>query len=218
MKRKISVKGIGRLNEKPNLIELEIGIESLEYEYEDTMKKADNLLNLLQEELEEVGFDRRDLKIFDYSVNTKYERYMDINNIYKEKFIGYECRQIFKLEFDFSNERLNDAINAISKSLVKPKLDIKFTIKEKEDIKEKLLISASKDAKDKAKILSNALDVKLGDLISIDYSGDDLYFYSDTSYNIASSVLRDVDFNQDLTPKNINLSEMISTIWEIKSK
>lgn len=77
MNRLITVKGTGKLSIKPDLIIITMELESHRYDYEETLKHATKSINTLQETIQSVGFDKKDLKTTDFNVNTHYESYRD---------------------------------------------------------------------------------------------------------------------------------------------
>jgi len=209
--REIIVKGIGKSSIAPDLIIIEMRLETIDIEYENTMNNASELIEMLRGAIISVGFDRNELKTTQFNVDTKYERYK-IKDEWKEKFIGYSCLHNLKLELDFDMLKLGATINAISKCNVKPRFNIKFSIKDPTKVSEKLLYDAIENARFKANILSEAAGVKLGKIIRIDYNWSELHMYSNIDMD-----MEDVECCAiDITPDDINVKDSATIVWEIE--
>jgi uncharacterized protein YggE len=81
---------------------------------------------------------------------------------------------------------------------------------------EELLIRATENARRKAEVLARASNVTLGDLISIDYNWGDLYLYSNTSYMMENNCLAFKTSAPDIEPDDIEVSDTVTFVWEIK--
>ena len=106
-------------------------------------------------------------------------------------------------------------LSVISTSKAKPKVDISFTLKEDGEIKEEVLRNASNNARKKAEILASTSGVKLGKLISIDYSWKDIELYSDTKcYDSMPSISKMASI--DIEPDDIKAEDSVTFTWEIE--
>ena len=113
---------------------------------------------------------------------------------------------------------LDKIIAELSKSNIKPRFNISFTIKEKEDFKNKILENACVDARKKAQILANACNQKILGIVSIDYSFSDIHLYSstryDTNYECCKSKMSSI--GSSITPTDIESSENVTFVFEIE--
>ena len=157
------------------------------------------------------------IKTTDFNVYTKYDN-VRVENTYKYTFMGYECQQALKIQFDMDIKKLANVCSVISKCNAEPEITVHFTIKNPKELNEELLKSAATNASEKAKILCEATGVKLGDLVNIDYNWHDLNTYSNTNYHLEKRCLAasTMQNNIDITPDDIDFSEEVTFIWEIK--
>jgi len=79
-----------------------------------------------------------------------------------------------KIEFDLAHDLLGKILDNVSRCECYPEFDISYTIKDKEAVKNKLLEKAVKDSRVKAEVLAKAAEMKLDELVSIDYSWGEL--------------------------------------------
>ena len=89
------------------------------------------------------------------------------------------------IEFDADNKKLGEILYALAHSVITPEISIEYTVSDPEKHKDELLKNAIKDSKHKAEVLANAADVKLGDIVSIDYSWSEINFVSEPIQNFA---------------------------------
>ncbi len=135
MKRTIVVKGEGNVTAKPDYIEVSLTIKSLDMDYEKSMEISNEKIMLLIQKLEEIGFNKNDLKTSSFNIDASYD-YSDNRNI---KFEGFECSQRLNLHFDFDTVLLTKTLTTIARTIKDPEIDVDFTVKDKTAVKEAVL-------------------------------------------------------------------------------
>ncbi|EKY29680.1 SIMPL domain-containing protein [Clostridium celatum] len=217
MERLITVKGIGNVNVKPDLIIINMELVSHKYDYEETMKLATDSVSKLEKAIEEAGFNKKELKTTSFNIRTSYKSYYDENKNYKNKFDGYICEQGLKLQFDLDMQVLSKVLTAITKSEVEPRLNIRFSVKDKDKVNEELLINATENARRKAEVLAKASKVNLGKLVTINYNWSEVGIYSKTTYEMENkSLVMEEAYAPNIEPDDIELSDTATFVWEIK--
>lgn len=214
--RTITVKGIGAVSVKPDLIVLRLSMETAEYEYDAAMKAAAEKIDFLNKALEAAGFEKKSAKTADFRVRADYDRLNDGKGNYTSVFMGYKCRHELKIEFDFDTKRLAKALSEISKCIAKPEISIDFTVKDSSAVSGALLKAAVKNAREKAEILCAASGAKLGDLLSIDYNWGELHLYSATDYDVEGKcMMLGAADDMDIEPEEIKARDTATFAWEI---
>ncbi len=214
--RTITVKGIGAVSVKPDLIVLRLSMETAEYEYDAAMKAAAEKIDFLNKALEAAGFEKKSAKTADFRVRADYDRLNDGKGNYTSVFMGYKCRHELKIEFDFDTKRLAKALSEISKCIAKPEISIDFTVKDSSAVSGELLKSAVKNAREKAEILCAASGAKLGELLSIDYNWGELHLYSATDYDVEGKcMMLGAADDMDIEPEEIKARDTATFAWEI---
>lgn len=214
--RTITVKGIGAVSVKPDLIVLRLSMVTSEYEYDAAMKAAAEKIDFLNKALEAAGFEKKSAKTADFRVSADYDRLNDGKGNYTSVFMGYKCLHELKIEFDFDTKRLAKALSEISKCIAKPEISIDFTVKDSSAVSGELLKAAVKNAREKAEILCAASGAKLGGLLSIDYNWGELHLYSETDYDVEGKcmMLGEAD-DMDIEPEEIKARDTATFEWEI---
>ena len=214
--RTITVKGIGAVSVKPDLIVLRLSMETAEYEYDAAMKAAAEKIDFLNKALEAAGFEKKSAKTADFRVRADYDRLNDGKGNYTSVFMGYKCRHELKIEFDFDTKRLAKALSEISKCIAKPEISIDFTVKDSSAVSGELLKAAVKNAREKAEILCASSGAKLGELLSIDYNWGELHLYSATDYDVEDKcMMLGAADDMDIEPEEIKARDTATFEWEI---
>lgn len=214
--RTITVKGIGAVSVKPDLIVLRLSMETAEYEYDAAMKAAAEKIDFLNKALEAAGFEKKSAKTADFRVRADYDRLNDGKGNYTSVFMGYKCRHELKIEFDFDTKRLAKALSEISECIAKPEISIDFTVKDSSAVSGELLKAAAKNARGKAEILCAASGSKLGELLSIDYNWGELHLYSATDYDVEGKcMMLGAADDMDIEPEEIKARDTATFEWAI---
>ncbi len=217
--RRIRIKGIGQAEQAPDLIVLSLTLTAQNVEYAAAVKIGSQQLEMLREAIVEAGFKADDLKTTNFDVRAVYEdeeRREGNSKRYRQVLVGFECRHDLRLEFAFNNDKLNAAIDTIAKCLSEPKISIAFTLKDTDAFVEKILKSAARDAKRKAKALCAASGVKLGKLIDIDYSRDEVIVRHEVNFAPQAVLGCSTDKSFDFQPDDVRASDTVEFLWEIE--
>ena len=169
--RTITVKGTGNVSARPDYIILSLNIETLSKTYDRAMSEAAERIERLQGAAVRVGYHKEDLKTTSFDVQTRYENVKDRQGNYKQEFAGYACSYRLKLAFDFDSKQLAKVISAIADCGAKPELSIAFTVRNPSAVSEKLLISATENARAKAEILCKASSNTLVSEVEVRHDG-----------------------------------------------
>ena len=218
--RTIRVTGKGQIKVRPDMTRITMTLEGLQKEYGETLLHSSEDTEALKDVLSGFGFERSDLKTLSFSVDTEYESYRDKNNDYKQRFVGYKFNHVMKVEFDSDNDRLGKILYAQANCSVRPEFRISYTVKDPEAAKNLLLGKAVADAKEKAAVLTQAADVTLKDIQSIDYSWGEIDFeYRPMRGNVLAekclAAPMDASYDLDIEPDDINVSDAVTVVWEI---
>ncbi len=210
----ITVKGVGRVKTSPDYVVISMNIISKNKSYEAAVDGANRRIELLEKSLSSAGYEKGSLKTLDFSVNTVYDN-IEENGQYKRVFGGYSCAYDLKLSFDLSAEALAKTLNAIVNSGADAEFSITFTVKEPEKISEKLLASATENARGKAEILCKASGKELGELVSVVYNWGEINVVSDSNYRLMRAEAVPMASVPEFTPDDITSSDTVTFVWEI---
>jgi len=216
--RIITVKGIGKVTAKPDVIIIVMTLTAKTLDYTGTIEKAALDIDGMRKALLSIGYDEKDLKTTDFNIQTAYESYKDAKGNYMRCFDGYICTHALRLEFALDMKRLGETLKAISESKTVPEFNINFSVKDKNAIAELLLENAIANAKAKADVLAKAASVKLGAIKHIDYNWGEVHFMSNTRTRGAfiSEVALSASPTMDIEPEDIETSDTVTVVWNIE--
>lgn len=219
MERTIRVTGKGKLAVKPDLIELTLSIKDIKKEYDELLKRSSSATNEVKELLEKICFERKDIKTKSFDINIEYDSYRDKNDKWVEEFKGYSFIHKMKIEFEASNKMLGRVLYTLSKSTSYPSFSISYTVSNPEKYKNILLENAINNSKEKAIVLANASGVKLGNILSIDYSWSELKISSSPFEKKKWFFEEDNDESDyviDVEIDDIDVTDTVTVIWNIE--
>ena len=217
MTRTITVKDVGSFKAKPDYVVISMNIESKNKDYAKAVENANKRINILEQTVSGIGFEKGSIKTTRFGVSAQYENKKDAGGSFKRVFAGYSCSYSLKLGFDFDSGRLAETLTSIAKCEAEPMLNISFTIKDPATANEELLMSAAKNARRKAEILCAASGEELGRLISINYDWSEPNFVSRAMYDAGAecmSMMRNAV--PQMEPDDIELSDTAAFVWEIR--
>lgn len=218
-KRTLHIKGVGHAEQAPDTVVLSLTLTAQNDEYSAAVKIGGQQVEMLREAIVEAGFAAEDLKTINFDVRSIYEdeEYREGNTKrYRQIFAGFECRHDLRLSFDMSNYKLHSAIDTIANCLSQPKISIAFTLKDVDAFTDKILKSAARDAKRKAKILCTAAGVKLGNLIKIEYSWSEKIVRHEVLLSEEPVLGVSTDTAYNFQPEDIKASDTVDFLWEIE--
>lgn len=213
----ITVKGSGKVSVAPDLITVSMNLETRGREYGATVAEASGKLDLLYATLREVGLEKEEVKTSDFQVRTRFENVRTEEGC-KNVFAGYSCVHRLTVGFALDTGRLAAVLSAVAACPVHPEFSVRFSVKDTDAVRRRLLKTVAENAREKAGTLCAASGVELGDLLSIDYAFDDGALLSPTGYGIEGRMMAKaaVLAAPDVTPEDIEIDDSATFVFEIR--
>lgn len=220
MDKTMKITGKGKVSVKPDIIRLNMTMEESYKEYEVTLSQSSETTKILKELFVSLGFNKEDLKTRSFDIDTKYESYKAKDQSWKKKLVGYTYTHRMLIEFDADNKKLGKILYALAHGVITPEISIEYTVSDPEKHKDELLKNAIEDSKHKAEVLANAANVKLGDIVSIDYSWGEISFVSEPIQNFAFASAEQTTgrtgYDIDIEADDIDVTDTVTVIWNMK--
>lgn len=210
MERTIRVTGTGKLSISPDTMQVIITLKNVKKTYEQASDEVTTATQKCKKILGECGIAETDIKTEYFNIRQEKESVQDKFGRWTEKSVGYSYEHRVRVEFLNDNARLNKIIKCLSDSKLSLNFDLRFTLADKEFYKNKLLAEAVKNSTTKAKALAEAAGVKLGDVVTINYSWDDM----DLSVAPMARAYK-MDYVMAITPDDIEIEDTVTVVWEI---
>ena len=224
MNKTIRVTGTGKISVRPDQVNLIIDAKGVYEKYSEALKSCSESRDIIFESIKEYGFVDTDLRTIDFDIHEKTEGYEDKKGRWRKKTVGYEFIHSMRLVFDRDNEMTGNILSAISKTSVEPELNVGYSVKDVSAVKNELLSIIVEDSRNKAKVLTAAAGVELGDIETIDYSWGEIMFETrPMSRNYGC--LHEGDFYDNdcegiealsVEPDDIDVKDSVTVVWGIK--
>lgn len=205
----ISVKGTGTITHKVDSIELFITLCNNNVDYQTAMNKSLTDTDIIKKSLLALDINKDDIKSLSYDIKRVTKSIHDTNGGYRTEFLHYSAMHRMKLCFDYDIAKLGDIVNALGTSGVNPEFEFSFTVKDKQALKQELLLNAISDAKNKAQIIANGVGLKLAEILSIDYNFDKCIPASPFNLTLAKAHCDSIDIN----PEDVSMTDSINVVW-----
>lgn len=160
----INTAGIAKTTIKPDIAYVNIGVTSSKLTVNEAMNDVNAKLSTVMGALEKLGISSEDMQTASFWVNADYD-YQEM----PARIVGYTVTNIVKVK---SNpEKISSVISTAAEKGANNFYDLRFEVKNIEEVKASLLPKAIEDAKAKAEALAKASNKKVKDfrVISYDY-------------------------------------------------
>jgi uncharacterized protein YggE len=163
----MDVTGRSSVKVKPDETTINMAVSSLELKYDDAIKALNRKTRDLTRQLKKVNFNSEDIKTSNFTVNknTVYRHGQRIDS-------GYRASQYLDVVFPYDKERIGDIIEKIGSSEAGANIQFSFGLSDAQRrvLREKLIVMAVEDAKEKARIIAAASGIELQGISNIHYT------------------------------------------------
>ena len=216
MEKVITVKGVGHLSVKPDLVVVRFKLETTSLDYGQCMKIAGERNEMVKTAVIKSGLSKDALRTSDFDMGTETRSVKTHDGGYKTVFDHWRCTHNLKVEFPLNIKLLTKVLHNVAESRADSEVDIDFTISDPGHVEKELLESAAKNARTKAETLCAAMGVKLGELVNIDYNWKEIDIYSDTRYSDCAAPTLLACTAPEIDPDDIKVSDNATFIWRIE--
>ncbi len=210
MEKSIRVEGKGIIRRKPDVIKLNFSLSAESEKYEVALKNYNEESKKLIEAVIAIGVEKENMKTSNLHVGTRYEQVYD-GKIYKNVFKGYEITSRLYLELSMDLSMLSKLIEEITRRGTTPEFDITFGVREEEEALDEALKEAVLDARKKAGILAEALEVNLGHVKMVNAVAEDHIM----NFSTMDMPMAMKSMEMDVTPRDVEMERRVEVIYEI---
>ena len=210
MDKIIRVEGKGVIRRKPDVIRLSFNLKTENEKYEKAISEYNEQNEKLVGAVTATGLTKEDIKTTNLHVGTHYEQEHD-GKFYKNVFKGYQITSSLYLEMPMDLGQLSKLIEEITRRGTTPEFNITFGISDEDSALEQALKEAVLDARKKAKIIAETMEVNLGHVKVIT---------AVTENNIFNPSRLDMpmamkSMEMDVTPREVEMERRVEVIYEI---
>ena len=208
--RIMKVQGKGKVFVPPDIVVINFEVEEQANDYAECLNKLNRRATSLRTDLKSVGRGKTKLKTTNFSIKVN-QRYVDGHNV----FDGYIGSHTLRIEFPADKNLLNEILGQISRGHSGAELELTFTVRDKESVKQAVLIDAVKTAQKNAHILAEAAGLRLGLIQQIDYGWTEIRFRDRTANILSCSEELPMSYAPDIEPEDIGAENYVTLVYEI---
>ncbi len=203
MDKILTVVGTGVSYATPDAVVINGQIIGTVADYSEAVRSSAEALTAIRKSIGEAGFDMDDLKTTSFSVDTVYKNGASDT----VEFSGYRYMHGISITTDADGETLGRLLQALTSCSQAPEFRVSYVVRDPSEPMKEARQAAVKDAKHKARELAAAIDVKLGDVVSVNY-GSNGYSPSPRAMMVSAMAV-------DAVPRDAEFYESVTVQWEI---
>ncbi|QYA26938.1 SIMPL domain-containing protein [Gramella sp. MT6] len=212
----LEVVGFAKVAITPDIGILNINITNIDSLFSQSINGLNQKSTAISDQLSEIGFQRSSIRTNNFEVH-KNTVYRDNKNVDS----GYIASQQIQLEFKNDKDNISRILKQFSGSRSQVDLNFNFKLSDtlKRSVQKEIIKLATKDAFDKAKLISEASEIEKGQVVKINYgnnfNGGMRLYNNDQGLN--EIVIRGKsDLSNGFTPSDVVYTDNILVTWDLK--
>ncbi len=207
----ISITGEGKISAVPDIAKISVGMTTEAKTVIEAQKNNNEKMNSIILTLKKQGIEERDIKTSNYSVYPKY----DWSNG-KNLIIGYTVSQSLDIKIR-DTKKVSDVLDVVGQEGANQVGNLVFAIDNPEELEMEARNKAILDAKNKAKDLTDKLDVKLGKVISYysEEGGNNQHSYKAIDFGLGGERTEAMMVSPDIQQGENEINSRVTIVFEI---
>lgn len=206
----ISVKGQGKAVSEPDLVTLSFNVEAKSMEYGQCVNKLNSKTEELRNNITNSGLERQNLKTKSFNIQSV-QKYVEKEYV----FDGYSASHTLSIQLPMVKELLNLVLQKIAEGHSGTEINLRFSVKDEEGFRRKVLADAVRDAKLNAETLASAAGVVLGKLQKIDSSWSEVRIYDMETEFLCQNTVRETNYLADIEAADVKAQDSVSLVYEL---
>ena len=171
MNRSITVTGTATIKAKPDSTRFEFTLSGRQESCAAAFSEAEEKSSNARKGVTAAGFSEDSLKTASFSVEPEYENGRDPKTgVFINKLVGYKYSHTLFVEYKLDNNLTGALADALGASGAEPQsIRISFFAENKDQLSDRLVEEAVKDATRKAMVIAAASGAQLGEIMEISY-------------------------------------------------
>lgn len=214
---RIRVQGKGAIHVVPDVTRVEVTVEQWfenhSAAYEQAKENSSWMVKILE-------YNKKPGKLakttrFDIEDYTENE-YDDDGNYIGKKKNGFMLNQRIKIDLPIDNVLVNNIVKGVGKFIPNAQINIGYTLQDERPSQMKMLARAVSDARDKARVMAESVDCKVGKVLDIHYSYSNVHVFSQARYIHSNSEAKlSTASSLDITPDDLVMSDTADVTFEL---
>ncbi|MBK7454589.1 MAG: SIMPL domain-containing protein [Anaerolineales bacterium] len=213
MTQLLTVQGYGSASATPDQAVISFVVEHQNKEYAKCIDGLNHMADEFFKSIKSAGIKEDQVKMSNFEIQRQ-------GSILGGKqvriFWGYEASYSFKLRLDLDHKTINRVLNAVTRTSGFIRIDLGFTVKDDEGLKNQALEKAISDAKIKAEIIGKATGVQLGKIQHINYGREIMEITSRHMPLAMSENFATFSEEREINPEDVDTHDYVNITWEIE--
>jgi uncharacterized protein len=205
----ITVSGNSDIKSDPDLLEVFIKIESSSDNAQEAKDRNAKTSENVRATLKRIGISEKDIETSSFSLNPRYRYDKDSGESILSGYTLSNQLKVSSKNIDMAGKIIDTSVDAGANGVDR----VTFTLSEdkKSQVFSQALDKASREARQKAMSIASSLDVRLGNLVSVEESN---FNYVAFDYS-ARNILMESKSATEISPEKVSVSARISVSYEI---
>lgn len=219
MKKEIYVRAHSKISVTPDIMIYKIQLDTSDADYSTAILTSEKNVSEFYNIMKSIGVEKETIKTKSFGIIPEYEMKIE-DTLCEDVLTGYCVRYVFTITMDIDPLKIGKIVSALSKCSCAPILSTAMAIKNVSEIREKLVLKLSEDAKKDATLLCSNVGSELGELISVDYEipmdFDFVDGFNTERRNYRGIAHRSMMSDIDINPEKKDFEASASYTWAIK--
>lgn len=133
-----------------------------------------------------------------------------------QKKNGFMLDQRIKVDLPIDNVLVNNIVKGVGKFIPNAQINIGYTLQDERPSQMKMLARAVSDARDKARVMAESVDCKVGKVLHIQYSYSNVHVFSQArNIHSNSEAKASTASSLDITPDDLVMSDTADVTFEL---
>ncbi len=208
--RLLKVQGKGQVVTEPDMVTVSFDVEVKLRDYEDCLRTLNTRADDLRQSMKAAGLSRTELKTTDFNVRID-SHYKNGERVFSE----YVASHRMQIKLPVDKDVLNQVLRHVAKGHSGAKINLLFSVRDKDALRKKVLTQAVETAQENAGTLASATGVSLGKLMQIDYGWAEVRFY-DQDLVMECGAASMPDPGVDIEPEDVQAEDNVTLVYEIQ--
>jgi uncharacterized protein len=207
--RVLKVQGKGQVSLEPDMLTLSFDVETKARDYEACLNTLNARAEDLRRSMLASGLERTELKTSAFNVR--------VENQYKSGqhiFVGYAASHRMSIDLPMEKALLNKVFRHIAQGHSGAEITLSFSVKDKDDLRKRVLAQAVQTAKENAETLASAAGVTLGKLQQIDYGWAEVRIHRPEAIMMCEDSPA-MSEDGEIEPADVTAEDNVTLVYEI---
>lgn len=213
--RTIRVQGVGEATTDPDRVVLGFEVTAFHKDYGQSIEILNKRTEDLRKDLGSENIGVQDIRTTRFNISPQYETQKNARRD-RRVLVGYMPSHHLRIELPTDRKNLNKLLEAVSKSTSEPVVNISFSTSDTQGFRLRAIEAAVKEARRNAEHIAAAADLKLIEILSIEYGWSEMRIYDYEADFAPRMMAKNMINAPDIEPEELSTSESVTVTWRVE--